>query len=166
VPSIARRLSGKNACEDPERSHRSKLRLGLFSAYHGPNGNGENALHGDAELVGRIGDLLATPIRVRRLYWILAKAQIVDLYYDGAVERALEIAIEWVRICDYAEAAPAGVTKARVGTECKFVDRRRESGREIYATRCTRTSHSAWAPWSTKPRKKKKVQGLQGLSQL
>jgi hypothetical protein len=40
----------------------------------------------------------------------------------------------------YIEAAPACVTRTviELGTECKLVDRRRESGREILAARCTK----------------------------
>jgi hypothetical protein len=83
----------------------------LSSAYHGPNRNGKNALHGHAEFVGRFGDRLATPMRVRLVSWIAIKAQIVDLYYDGVSERALEFLIKWVYGWGNFEAAPASVTK-------------------------------------------------------
>lgn len=154
-PSIARRvLLGKNAFEAPVREHRSKLRqLVLFSAYHGPNEKGKNALHGHVKLVERMGDRLATPMRVRRgrVSRIIIKAQVVDLHHDFLSERALRLRTIWVTGRGYSEAAPASVTETRIGTECKLVDRRPEPSRDVYAARCKRTSRSARAPRSTEP---------------
>jgi hypothetical protein len=125
-----------------------------FSGYRGPNGNDEDVLHGHAEFVLRFGDRLTTPMWVRRVSWIIIKAQIVDPQHDGVSERALEILFEWVLGRGYFEAAPAGVTKARIGTECEFIDRRPESVIEQYAARCTRTLRSAYARWIQNHEKK------------
>ena len=146
LPSIARRLPGKNACEAPVRSHRSKLRLGLFSALYGLNGKGKNALHLHAIFVARFGNRLATPmwVRRRRVSWIAIEAQIVHLHYDGVPERALVFRRVGVLGWGYFEAAPAGVTKTRVGTERQLVDCRRESGRDSYAAGYERISRLAW----------------------
>ena len=62
VPSIAPSPLGKKAFAAPESSHRSKLRLVLFSAHHGSsNEKKKNALHGHVVRVERLGDSLVAP---------------------------------------------------------------------------------------------------------
>jgi hypothetical protein len=69
------------------------------------------------------------------LCWVIS-AQIVNLHNDGVPERALEARIERVLGWGYLEATSASVTETAVSTECKFVDRGRESGSEVYAACC------------------------------
>ena len=147
LPSIARRLPGKNACEAPVRSHRSKLQSGLFSAHYGPNGKGKNALHLHAIFVAWFGNRLATPmcVRSRRVSWVVIEAQIVNLYYNGIPERALVFRLVWVLGWGYFEAAPASITETRVGTKRQLVDRRHESGQDLYAAGYEMISRLMWA---------------------
>ena len=103
----------------------------LFSAHHGSNREGKNALHGHVKLIDRIGDRLVTP------WWSAVcrvRAQIISLYNDAS-ERALERARIWILVRGYPEAAPANVTGTRVGTKCTRIDRSRVAVR-FYAARC------------------------------
>jgi hypothetical protein len=75
-------------------------------------GKGKNALHRLAELVERIFLRLRAPLGVSR-----NRAQIVHLHNDCVPIRANEIRRVWVLGWGYTEAAPAGVTEARGGTE-------------------------------------------------
>jgi hypothetical protein len=129
------------------RSHRSKLRFCFGVSISPCNliGKGENVLHGRVEFVLRVTDRLVTPMV---FCWVIG-AQIVNLYNDGVPEWALVARVERVLGCSYLEATSASVTETVVSTECKFVDRGREPGSEIYAACCRIISRSAWAPWST-----------------
>lgn len=94
-------------------------------------GEGENALHGHAKLIDRMGDCLVTP------WWSAVcrvRAQIISLYNDAS-ERAIERARVWILVRGYPEAAPASVTGTRVGTKCTRIDRCRVAVR-CYAARC------------------------------
>ena len=135
LPSIASRPLGKKAPAAPESSHRSKLRLALFSAYRSHNEKGKNSLHGHVELVERVGDRLAAP------YFVSCyRAQIANPYNNGVPHRTSVAWCIWVTGWGYLEAAPASVTITAGGTECKLIDRSRIPGCHAYAARCRRTS--------------------------
>ena len=91
-----------------------------------------------------MADRLTTPIVL--FYWVF-NAQIVNLYNDGVPERAFVGQVERVLGWGYSEATSASVTITVVSTECKLVDRGRESGSEIYAACCRKNNNIAISVW-------------------